>query len=382
VQVLRLVCSCLRNAPASDTWDLSSLLVNGSPVSQATVEAVLSVIYSSIGALDYEMDRSAGQYSLSQLLDMLLFADAVGCSKAVLGQLAGLMGSTVPAELEVKLTEDISSAAASSTRGRGGGRSARGGRGRGRAAAGAADTAADTQTVVLHLENVYSTADADDDGDHDDDEDEDGVKDKKFVLKRWSRSKHTVVCHLSEQQDQQLQEQAAQQLEALLYVGFKMDLQQLLQPALRFLQAHAESLLSSLIKDQADTLFTQRMLAAAAGASGAELLTRACVQRILGPGFGIGSMFADVEDVEGEEDYDCVVSFEGTLLHDFDDFCKGTRMVVHFDRDGTLLMRAAIAELPSEGEEDGSEPVYAEYSFGAVLGPKHTLVNSGAQGSA
>jgi hypothetical protein len=44
VQVLRLVCSCLQNAPARDTWDLSSLLVNGSPVSQATVEAVLSVI--------------------------------------------------------------------------------------------------------------------------------------------------------------------------------------------------------------------------------------------------------------------------------------------------------------------------------------------------
>ncbi|WIA24128.1 hypothetical protein OEZ85_013723 [Tetradesmus obliquus] len=30
LQVLRLVCSCLRESPASDTWDLSSLLVNGS----------------------------------------------------------------------------------------------------------------------------------------------------------------------------------------------------------------------------------------------------------------------------------------------------------------------------------------------------------------
>lgn len=54
MQVLRLVCSCLRNAPASDAWDLSSLLVNGSPVSQSTVTAVLSALYSHLGALGFK----------------------------------------------------------------------------------------------------------------------------------------------------------------------------------------------------------------------------------------------------------------------------------------------------------------------------------------
>jgi hypothetical protein len=117
VQVLRLVCSCFKNAPASGTWDLSSLLVNGSPVSQETVTTVLSVIYSSMGALDYEMDRSRGQYSLSQLLHMLLFADAVGCSKAILAQLAGLLGSTVRAALEVVLTERDAGSTSSSAGG-------------------------------------------------------------------------------------------------------------------------------------------------------------------------------------------------------------------------------------------------------------------------
>lgn len=128
MQVLRLVCSCLQNAPVDDTWDLSSLLVNGSPVKQATVIAVLSVVYSSMGALDYEMERTAGQYSLTQLLGMLLFADAVGCSKAVQGQLAGLLGSCVEPKLQVPLApqpqSDVTASAASSSS------SSRGGRGR------------------------------------------------------------------------------------------------------------------------------------------------------------------------------------------------------------------------------------------------------------
>lgn len=67
MQVLRLVCSCLQNAPASDTWDLSSLLaalVNGSPVSQSVVSqsvvtAVLSVVYSNLGDVTRFIDEIA-----------------------------------------------------------------------------------------------------------------------------------------------------------------------------------------------------------------------------------------------------------------------------------------------------------------------------------
>jgi hypothetical protein len=377
--VLRLVCSCLQNAPASDTWDLSSLLVNGSPVSQATVEAVLSVIYSSMGALHYEMDRSAGLYSLSQLLDMLLFADAVGCSKAVLAQLAGQLGSTARAELEVTLTADGSSVEATSTQGRGGGRGGgRAGRGRGgrsgRAAAGAADTAASVLTLRLELEGMYSIQDVDEEGGDDDDDDD--AKDTPFVLKRWCSNKDTVVCHLSEQQEQQLQHQVSQQLEGLLFVGFKLDLQQLLQPALSFLRAHV-SLLDSIIPDQADTIFTQRVLAAAGGTTGAELLTRACLQRPLGLGFGIDSMFGDIEVIASDVNY--AFNFEGTLLQELDDFRKGTRLLVYFSRRGQLVMRTASADAGSDLEGETTE---SRYWFGVVLGPKHTFKNSHAQGSA
>jgi hypothetical protein len=358
-------------------WLKGSLLIyqgtvhRSCPVSQAAVEAVLSVIYSSMGALNYEMDRGAGQYSLFQLLDMLLFADAVGCSRAVLGQLAGLLGSTVRPELEIILTADGSSAAATSTRGRGGGRSGRGRGGHsGRAAAGA-DTAAVIQTVLLHLEEVHSVEEAGNEEDGDDD-----ARDGQFVLKRWRSNKDTVVCHLSEQQEQQLQQQAARQLESLLFVGFKLDLQQLLQPALRFLRTHV-SLLDRVIPEQADTIFTQRVLAAAGGTSGAELLSRACLQRPLGLGFGIGSMFGDVEDMEADVNY--VFNFKGTLLHDFDDFRKGTRMAVYFGRHSQLVMHTAAEDTGSDLDEEVPDTCYW---YDVVLGPNHTFVNSSVQGSA
>jgi hypothetical protein len=68
------------------------LLVNGSPVSQATVIAVLEVLYSNMWALGFEAPSRKGQQSVTHLLNMLLFADAVGCSKQALSQLAGLIG--------------------------------------------------------------------------------------------------------------------------------------------------------------------------------------------------------------------------------------------------------------------------------------------------
>jgi hypothetical protein len=57
-----------------------------------------------MGALGFEAPPAAGQYSLAQLLDMLLFADAARCNRAVPGQLAGLLGSgCVRPQLEVIL---------------------------------------------------------------------------------------------------------------------------------------------------------------------------------------------------------------------------------------------------------------------------------------
>jgi hypothetical protein len=76
---------------------------------------------------------------------------------------------------------------------------------------------------------------------------------------------------LDRRQFQLLHLQVCQQLEALLFVGFKLDLQQLLQPALRFVRMSGDLLQVGgmlCVKE----VFSQRALAAAGGASGAELL--------------------------------------------------------------------------------------------------------------
>eukprot|EP00878_Enallax_costatus_P014258 GHUV01014913.1.p1 GENE.GHUV01014913.1~~GHUV01014913.1.p1 ORF type:complete len:161 (+),score=49.15 GHUV01014913.1:206-688(+) len=126
-EVLRLVCSCMKNAPASDTWDLRQLLVDGKHPTAETVSAVLEVIYQGLQALDFEMDTTAGRFSLLQLRDMLLFADAVGCSKGCLDNMTALLGNCVVKQLQIPL-EAADEAPSSSTGTRGG----RGGRGRGR----------------------------------------------------------------------------------------------------------------------------------------------------------------------------------------------------------------------------------------------------------
>ncbi|WIA44615.1 hypothetical protein OEZ86_007333 [Tetradesmus obliquus] len=318
--VLRLVCSCLRNAPASDTWDLSSLLVNGSPVSQSTVTAVLEVIYSNLGALDHGEDCTSGQYSLAQLLDMLLFADAVGCSKAVQGQLAGLLGNCVEPKLQN----------------------------------GSCDGAAAFNETYCFGRLGESDDRSGDSTDEDDDAD-------YLRLQRLEGEDVTDMLQLTEQQKQQMKKQVQQQLEALLFVGFKLDLQQLLEPGLRFLRNNAADGPSySLMGDAAvEGILSQRVLAATNGASGAELLSRACLQLPLGLGYGVGSMFGDVRyHRAGERGY---VEFAATLLQDFYEYRKGAKVEVVFDRKGNVTVK-------NEGDEraDGGQ----NWRFSVVLGPK------------
>jgi hypothetical protein len=90
-------------------------------------------------------------------------------------------------------------------------------------------------------------------------------------------------------------------------------------------------------------------------------------------------MFGDIQYIE-ELGPKTVLSFEGTLLHDIDEARKGTRVEVRFDRRGELLMRPVDAG--SDSKEAGADDSFSEYSFGFVLGPKHTFVNCFAQGSA
>jgi hypothetical protein len=341
LQVLRLVFSCLQNAPASDTWDLSSLLVNGSLVSQATVIAVLSVMYSNLGVLNYEMDRSAGQYSLQALLDMLLFADAVGCSKAVLAQLAGQLGSTVRAELDITLTEGET------------GSSSNGGTTEAAEQNGSTTSSELYRLQLNHMYSIDAPPPTDDIG--------------GYVFNTRLGKHRLEVDRVTLQQAEQLQQQVSQQLEVLLFVGFKLDLQQLLQPALRFLRACSVSLLPD-ISAYPQRIFSQRLLAAAGCASGVELLSRSCMQQPLGSGFGIDTVFRDVVyDTADDSEEKRSVSFTGTLSQDLYAFAKGNRLHAVFSSSGYLTLR--YASDAQEADSDGDDDDDTTYDFGVVLGP-------------
>jgi hypothetical protein len=339
LQVLRLVFSCLKNAPASYTWDLSSLLVNGSPVRQTTVIAVFEVLYSNIWALGFEADRSDGQYSLRELLDMLLFADAVGCSKQALNQLAGLLGSAVTAALELPLT----AAAASSVNG-----------------------AASNSSVLLQLDGWFRLQDNWTDIAQE-------APPQKVL--QWHTASGVFAKATEQlfnpQQVVQLQQQLSQQLDSLLCVGFKLDLQQLLQPALRFLRTNSDSLqLLPQTGDRYTAIFLQRVLAAAGGgAKASDLLSRALLQQRLGRGFGVDSVLKDVNFNIPSSSYssgqDCIF-FQATLMQQMLCFDKGARVVVRFSREGNMTWTQRHAST-------GATTVPAQYPFGIVLGPACTF---------
>jgi hypothetical protein len=332
-QVLRLLFSCLRNAPASDTWDLSSLLVNGSPVSQATVVAVLEVLYSNMGMFEAERCETqsrTGQHSLDQLVVMLLFADAVGCSKQVLRQLASLIGRSW---LEATLTDSNAGAGNSIAAA---------------AANAAAGSASAVGTVVkLQLHSLYSF---------------ERIGDSRMNLIRSNGANCTFECSLTVAQVPQLEQQLSQQLEALLFVGFKLDLQQLLQPALRFLRANSPFLLKAVIDDDIASIFSQRVLAAAGGGSSVALMSRSCIQQPLGLGFGAGDIFGSIVYDKAEADEEMrKVCFNGTLLRDLYEYSKGTRLHVTLDSDGDMVLL------------DVAENTGTMFTFWTVAGPANTF---------
>jgi hypothetical protein len=178
-------------------------------------------------------------------------------------------------------------------------------------------------------------------------------------------------------QTNQLRHQVAQQLEALLFVGFKLDLQQLLQPALRFMRSNSQQLITLTAQQQAQEIFSQRVLAAAGSASGVELLSRSFLQQPLGCGFGVDEeMFTDVRyDRADEGAAASSVHFTGTLTRDLCSFEKGTRLHATFTSGGNVKLRDADDNTTADSDSDEYDmsPSTGLYSFGVVLGPLHTL---------
>jgi hypothetical protein len=70
--------------PATDEWDLSGLLVEGQPVSRATVVAWLNAACHNTYGTDYEQQEDSPACTFNDLYRLLLFADAVDSTRPLL----------------------------------------------------------------------------------------------------------------------------------------------------------------------------------------------------------------------------------------------------------------------------------------------------------
>lgn len=170
---------------------------------------------------------------------------------------------------------------------------------------------------------------------------------------------------MSDQQVVQLQQQAAAQLESLLYIGFKLDLQQLLQRVVFFVRNNAllgSSLLENLdSSSELSSMFSPRVLAAAGSSTARLLLLKDCTQHPLKQGFGIGTTFGTPVFAADEDALNDQVMFKAALLHDFLDFAKGTTVAVNFDvRTGKMQIRG--------NDSDDTD----EYAFSVCVVPDGT----------
>lgn len=86
-EVLRLACSCVKNMPPGDVWDLRTLLINGHPVTEALVIDWLQVIYRSF---DYSQPNF-GSFTDTDIYNLLSFADAVGSTLPIIEAIADLL---------------------------------------------------------------------------------------------------------------------------------------------------------------------------------------------------------------------------------------------------------------------------------------------------
>jgi hypothetical protein len=80
----RLFSAVARQLPETDEWDLSGLLVDGQPVSRATVVAWLNAAYQHAYGTHYEQQEDSPVHSVERLYSLLAFADAVNSTEPLL----------------------------------------------------------------------------------------------------------------------------------------------------------------------------------------------------------------------------------------------------------------------------------------------------------
>lgn len=194
----------------SDTWDLGNLIINGSPVTSATVTAVLEVIYSTMQALAYESDNPATS-SIPEFCNMLLFADAVECSKGITHKVADLLDTVVAPEFRIILAPDSVDNSGQNTQGNATGIQTQ---------AAAASTAESADRAVFRFPKFFIDMDS-------------------YYTRRQGQSAvpAPLTCRkedgtefqqrLDNQQLQAVRQEVMKQLELLLYVSFKLELPEL-----------------------------------------------------------------------------------------------------------------------------------------------------------
>jgi hypothetical protein len=82
--LVRMYSAVARQLPETEEWDLSGLLVDGQPVSRATVVAWLNAAYQHAYEADFEQQDDSSASSAEGLYSLLAFADAVGSTKPLL----------------------------------------------------------------------------------------------------------------------------------------------------------------------------------------------------------------------------------------------------------------------------------------------------------
>lgn len=360
--MLRILCSSLRNSPASDTWDLRTLIVDGNPVNSATVTALLDVIYSHMQALDIKADNPI-KYSITEYCHMLLLADAVGCSRGIIQKTAGMFGTVVPPELKITLTPEPSSNSTAQ------GITA-GPQGQAAASETAAPAVPVSNSITLNMDNHHFWKAADN------------------ALHAHAKGRSILNQPLSQQQLQALRQQVSNHLELLLYVAYKLDLQALHSRISQFVSCFYSVLPTELFypsncgsgaampgvsstsptsaaaepvqsADKSHSpVFSARVLAAASGSScGTDMLIKACLQQPMGLGFGHGCDGWFMADKVLQED----IEVTGVLQRGFFNFNRGSKLKLCFKPNGVCHVT-------------DMQTAFSLYTcYGVVVGPSSTF---------
>jgi hypothetical protein len=82
--LVRMYSAVARQLPVTDTWDLSSLLIDGQPVSRSTVVAWLNAAYQNTFDRDFEQQDDSPGSSAEGLYQLLAFADAINSSRPLI----------------------------------------------------------------------------------------------------------------------------------------------------------------------------------------------------------------------------------------------------------------------------------------------------------